>query len=283
MRNSTIGKVGVTLAAALAVTLMVRFGVKTGVKGHYMNDYSVYSATAATRQANADWLKRQGANLNALYGTSGALTSSTGRPILADVILRNRRAGVSSNGFPYSTSNSVVNSLNAYNAAVSDSSKFDFVISEIEPYNTGDYAGFYTTLRTVSDWCKAKGLQSATYQGWCNEACWDSISKNCQRVFIHCYKQSNAMDGASQYGYISTRLGTLAAKCKKNNVKMQVVIIYSDEPSFAYSYFQSNSFDQTYNNFLSTYSLRSTADMKAWLIPSGYMVFVSKYSKQIKP
>jgi len=283
MRNSTIGKVGVTLAAALAVTLVVRFGIKEGVKGHYMNDYSVYSATAATRQANADWLKRQGANLNALYGTSGALTSSSGRPILADVILRNRRAGVRSNGFPYSTANSVVNSLNAYNAAVTDSSKFDFVISEIEPYNTGDYAGFYTTLRTVNSYCASKGLQSAVYMGWPSEACWDTISKNCQRVFIHCYKQSNAMDGGSQYGYISTRLATLAAKCKKNNVKMQVVIIYSDEPAFAYSYFQSNSFDQTYNNFLSTYSLRATADMKAWLIPSGYMVFVSKYSKQIKP
>ena len=91
------------------------------------------------------------------------------------------------------------------------------------------------------------------------------------------------MDGASQYGYISTRLGTLAAKCKKNNVKIQVIIIYSDEPAFAYSYFQGNSFDQTYNNFLSTYSLRATTDMKAWLVPSGYMVFVSKYSKQIKP
>lgn len=283
MRNSTIGKVGVTLAAALAVTLVVRFGIKEGVKGHYMNDYSVYSATAATRQANADWLKRQGANLDALYGVSGALTSTSGRPILADVILRNRKAGVRSNGFPYSTASSVTSSLNAYNKAVVDSSKFDFVISEIEPYNTGDYAGFYTTLRTVNNWCKTSGIQSCVYMGWPSDACWDTIVRNSSRIFLHCYKSSTTMSGDAQYGYTKGRQGVIAAKCKALNKKISIVIIYSSEPAFSYTYFQSNTWSKPYSDYLSYYSTHATADMKAYLTQDGWMNFVSKYAKQIKP
>ena len=282
--NSGIKVAGVVTAVlAVVATLMVKFGVREGVKGFYMNDYSVYSVTAATRQANADWQKRQGANLAALYGASGSLTSPSGKPILADVIYRSRKAGVQSQGFPYSTSSSVVTSLNSYNSSVSDSSKFDFVVSEIEPYNTGDYSGFYTTLRTVNNWCATKGVQSCVYMGWPSDACWDTIVRNSSRIFLHCYKTSTTMSGDAQYGYTKGRQSVIAAKCKALNKKISIVIIYSSEPSFSYTYFQANSWSKPYSDYLSYYSTHATADMKAYLTQDGWMNFVSKYAKQIKP
>mgnify|MGYP003520642632 CR=1 FL=1 len=283
-RPSSIKVAGIVTAAILVVTtLMLKFGVKEGVKGFYMNDYSVYSQSANSRQANADWQKRQGVNLAALYGAAGSLTSTSGKPILADVIYRSRKAGVRSNGFPYSTSSSVVNSLNSYNSSVTDSSKFDFVVSEIEPYNTGDYAGFYTTLRTVNTWCGTKGVQSCVYMGWPSEACWDTIVRNATRIFLHCYKSSTTMSGDAQYGYVKGRMGVIAAKCKALNKKISIVIIHSNEPAFSYTYFQNNTWARPYNDYLSYYSTHATSDMKQFLTQDGYMDFVSKYGKQIKP
>lgn len=268
--------------AAIALTAYLTWTVKTGVRGFYSNQYTTIAASPSSRQAHADWLKRQGANLDAIYGADSKVgTSSQGT--LADLIIRERRSGIRSVAMPYSSASSVTTGLNAYNKAVVDSAKIDAVISEIEPYNTGAYASFYTTLRSVGTWCKANRVMPCVYMGWPSDAAWDSIVVNSDRVYLHCYRPSTSMSGSSQYGYVATRMGVLAAKAKARGKRMSVVTIYSCESDFAYDYFKTATWSGTYDAFLSTYNSRATADMKQWLTMDGWMVFVSEYAKQIKP
>ena len=268
--------------AALAVTAYLTWTVRTGVKGFYSNQYSTISASVPARQAHADWLKRQGANLDAIYGADSRVgTSSQGT--LADLIIRERRGGVRSVAMPYASATTVTSGLNAYNRAVVDSARIDAVISEIEPYNTNDYAGFYRTIRAVSNWCRPNRVMPCVYMGWPSEAAWDSIVVNADRVFLHCYRPSTSMSGSSQYGYVRTRMATLASKAKARGKKLSVVIIYSCEPEFAYDYFRAASWNEAYANYTTAYNTSATADMKNWLTQDGWMVFVSQYAKQIKP
>lgn len=268
--------------AAIAVTAYLTWTVRTGVKGFYSNQYSTISASPSARQAHADWLKRQGANLDAIYGADSKVgTSSQGT--LADLVIRERRSGVRSVAMPYSSASSVTNGLNAYNKAVVDSAKIDAVISEIEPYNTGAYASFYTTLRSVGNWCKANRVMPCVYMGWPSEAAWDSIARNASRVYLHCYRPSASMSGSSQFGYCRTRLVTLAAKAKAVKKRVSVVIIYSCEPDFSYTYFQGNSWWKPIEDFKAAWNTSATSDMKQWLSVDGTMIFVSRYAKEIKP
>lgn len=268
--------------AAIAVTAYMTWTVRTGVKGFYSNQYSTISASPSARQAHADWLKRQGANLDAIYGADSKVgTSSQGT--LADLVIRERRSGVRSVAMPYSSASSVTNGLNAYNKAVVDSAKIDAVISEIEPYNTGAYASFYTTLRSVGNWCKANRVMPCVYMGWPSEAAWDSIARNASRVYLHCYRPSASMSGSSQFGYCRTRLVTLAAKAKAVKKRVSVVIIYSCEPDFSYTYFQGNSWWKPIEDFKAAWNTSATSDMKQWLSVDGTMIFVSRYAKEIKP
>jgi hypothetical protein len=184
---------------------------------------------------------------------------------------------------PYSSASNVTSGLNSYNRAVVDSARIDAVISEIEPYNTNDYAGFYRTIRAVSNWCRPNRVMPCVYMGWPSEAAWDSIVVNADRVYLHCYRPSTSMSGSSQYGYVRTRMGTLASKAKARGKKMSVVIIWSCEPEFSYNYFTAASWSATYDAYLSAYNTSATTDMKNWLTQDGWMVFVSQYAKQIKP
>ena len=268
--------------AAIALTAYLTWTVKTGVRGLYSNQYTTIAASPSSRQAHADWLKRQGANLDAIYGADSKVgTSSQGT--LADLVIRERRSGVRSVAMPYSSASSVTNGLNAYNKAVVDSAKIDAVISEIEPYNTGAYASFYTTLRSVGNWCKANRVMPCVYMGWPSEAAWDSIVVNSDRVYLHCYRPSASMSGSSQFGYCRTRLVTLAAKAKAIKKRVSVVIIYSCEPEFSYTYYQGNAWWKPIEDFKAAWNTSATSDMKQWLSVDGTMIFVSRYAKEIKP
>ena len=109
------------------------------------------------------------------------------------------------------------------------------------------------------------------------------IVVNADRVYLHCYRPSTSMFGSSQYGYVRTRMGTLASKAKARGKKMSVVIIWSCEPEFSYNYFTAASWSATYDAYISAYNTSATTDMKNWLTQDGFMVFVSQYAKQIKP
>lgn len=268
---------------AVAATLFIRFGVSSNVRGFYVNEYSTITASSTARQTAAAYLLRQGANLAAVYGSTSDMVTTSGRAKVSDLVIRYRRSGVRSIGYPYGSSTGVLSNLATYNRNVTDSARFDFVVSEIEPYNTGDYAGFHKSLREASNWAKANGLQSAVYMGWPSEAAWDSIARNASRVYLHCYRPSTSMSGPSQFGYCNTRLSTLAAKCKAIGKKMSVVIIYSCEPEFSYTYFQGNSWWKPIEDFKAAWNTSATADMKQWLTVDGTMIFVSRYAKEIKP
>lgn len=289
MSNKLLSTIG---AVAVVVAVYLTWAVRTGVKGFYSNQYSTISASVTSRQVHADWMKRQGANLDAIYGAD-AIVNTSKQGTLADLIIRERRGTVKSIAMPYSSANTVIINLDKYNKAVVDSAKIDAVISEIEPYNTNDYASFYTTIRSVNTWAKANRIMPCVYMGWPSDAAWDSIVVNADRIYLHCYRPSNRMSGINQYGYVLSRLNMVTPKAKTRKKKMSIVLIYScepkrvingvEQPEYGYTYFQTTSWSDAYKAYLETYNASATADMKTWLSQDGWMIFVSEYAKQIKP
>lgn len=259
------------------------------LKGFYDNDMSSYLGIAAKEDAQINWHVKNGDNSIAGYGFGDRITSTSKWPIIANYIKKCKRKGINV-GFIYS-STATLASLSAYQAAqTSDSTKFTFVISELEPYNSGDYATFYKTIRAFSEWAKKQTpkVERCIYMGWPSAEAWDSIVTNSDKTYLHAYVQPATMTGTGIRGYTRGRTTTIAnivnAKYASNpTFKYKVAIIFSCEPSFAYNYFQTNSWDKPYTEYVSYFNSAATTVEKNRIQLSGRQIFKSSYGLQLKP
>ncbi|MFA9221019.1 MAG: hypothetical protein ACEQSL_07520, partial [Sediminibacterium sp.] len=281
---------GTSIVAATIATIIALFiTTPTGFKGFYDNDTSTYLGIAATEDAQLAWHVKNGDNAIYAYSFDSKITSSSNWSKIANYIKKARKKGIKTFGIPYSSSNCIA-SIEAYNKAQpNDSSRINAVISEIEPYNTGDYAGFYVTLRKVSDWAvkQSPRIERNCYMGWPTAACWDSITSLTDRSFIHSYLPSTKISGAACYVYMRTRLTTianiLAVKWKNSTDKYNVVMINSTETSFSYNYFTTHTWDQPQTELQSYVSNFGDSIVKARIAFGGRMIFVSHDGKNARP
>jgi hypothetical protein len=185
-------------------------------------------------------------------------------------------------GLAYSTTGQI-DAMLSYNTGKTTSQKLWYAVTEIEPYNTGDYTGMTNILTYAYPKLKAAGLPNVVYMGWPTDAYWATIVQYCDEINLHCYRTTAQMTPSGIWGYVSGRLGLIAQQAKNQNKKMPVNIIYSCEPTFAYDYFKTNTWDSAQAMFLSQYNSNASATMKENLVVGDFSVFVSKYGKQIKP
>lgn len=283
MGKTTTKVVGIAGSLMAAILYYAYITTPINHRGMYTNDVETYIGTAG-EQTEINWEKAQGTNGVAMYHAT-AYMSGSNRTKLANLNTKYKRNGIATIAYPYSGTGEI-NTLKAYNAAVTDSGRFTALVAEIEPYITGDYAGFYNSIRTASQASVGKKIERIVYTGWITQAGFDSTVKYTDRIYLHAYLTSYA--GASTYGYVKTRLTSLTNSVKTiygptSTYKYNVVIIFSVEPSFGFNWFKSNSFQTAYSNFISYYNLNATPEMKARLTMGGYQVFVSKYAKQARP
>lgn len=177
---------------------------------------------------------------------------------------------------------SEVNTAIAYNNA-NPNNKLTHMVTEIEPYNTGDYAGFYNILTTAYPKVKAAGMTHAVYMGWPKAEAWLPIVQNCDEIFLHCYRTATQMTEGYIWDYVSGRLAAIATACKIANKKIKVSIIYSCEPSFGLSWFKTHTWWNAHQVFLSAWDKHASVEMKTWINASNMVMFVTKYGKQAKP
>lgn len=281
------------LAVAAAVGTYLYIGQPTGYKGFYDNQLSSYFGNVALEEAQLAWHVKNGDNAISQYGYDSKVTSTSNWPKMARYIKSARKKGIKTFGVPYSNTKCLPH-IEAYNKAQpNDSSRINMVKSEIEPYNSSNkdsaYKAFYKTIAEVDTWAQKVGkMETAVYMGWPTPECWDSIITHTDRLFLHAYVQPSTMTGAGIRGYTKSRTGVIAnivnAKYASNtSFKYNIVVIFSTEPSFSYSYFQNNTWDKPFADFSSYFNSYATTTEKNRIRWGGRCVFVSSYGKQARP
>lgn len=186
-------------------------------------------------------------------------------------------------GMAYS-SKGEVDAMLAYNAGKTwGNQRLFYATSELEPYNTGDYAGMTDKIKYAYPKLKAAGMKHQIYMGWPDDAYWSTIVEYCDEINLHCYRKSADMTVSGIWGYVRNRLGLIAAAAKAQNKPMVLNIIYSNEPDFAFDWFKTKSWYAAHQLFLQGWAANATETMKNWLRVQDMSVFVSRYGKQIRP
>ena len=254
------------------------------MKSWYNNTFDDTVATSATiTKGDIDWMIR-----NRLHPTdlqyvnlyiSDSLVRHSNTPGLISYAFQN---GLRM-GRAYSAISEIDTMLTYNSQRPTVSEKLWFAVTELEPYNTGDYAGMTQKIQAVYPRLKAAGLKHVIYMGWPTDTYWDTIVANCDEINLHCYRPSTSITPSGTYGYVSGRLALIAACCKARNKVMKVNLIYSCEPSFSWDYFKANPWSGAHALFLTEYAAKATSDMKSYLLVNDFSIFVTKYAKQIKP
>lgn len=257
----------------------------TNISGIYGNKVSSYLLSETAQIAEIAWLKKNGFNSYCGYGVSDYLSSH--KALVQSFVLKLRRAGFKEVGFIYSSASTVTSKLDAYQkSCTNDSMKFDFVVSEIEQYNTGERTAFYNTIRTVSDWCVKNNVKRYCYQGWPNQADCDSIVKYTDKMYLHAYGvySNYTYPGSWVQGYTKGRVAMLSASAIKYNKQYNIDIIYSTEnpdiskTQFGYKYYLTHNWDEVHVQFKYKYYVK-----KDNINMGGYIIFVENQAKIIKP
>ncbi|HRC11219.1 MAG TPA: hypothetical protein PLI67_11370 [Niabella sp.] len=285
--------IAAALAAIAAATYF--FYTPTGHRSVYGNKVSEYITTEAGRKAEVAWLVKKGFNAYVGYGVREYLVSNPAW--VQDFVLKCRRAGIRDVGFVYGSESSVLNELDKYQKrCTNDSTKFSFVVSEIEQYQSdGNRPKFYTTLRVVSAWGLQNKVKRYVYQGWPNQADCDSIVKYSDRVYLHAYgKYHTSTDvGAWIYGYTKGRTAMFADSKKRmrgeSGEDYNTTIIYSCEnpdptkTQFGAKYFLTKSVGELNGSFDTYYKLHAPASTKDNIQIGGWVLFVEDQFKKIQP
>jgi len=231
--------------------------------------------------ADIDWMDRyriHGVEQSAtLYIPSSLFLSGSFGQVAAYASQRGIRLGLA-----YSQT-SQIDDLLAYNIGKPVSQQLRYAVTELEPWNTGDYAGMTAKMQYALPLLHAQGLEHHVYIGWPAASYYPIIVASADQIYLHCYRSSNNMTMVSMWGYLQGRLSLLAAEAQAQNKILPVNIIYSCEPSFAYSFFTKHSWSDAHIAFQTIYDIRATQQMKQWLKINNFSTFVTKYAHQIKP
>lgn len=251
----------------------------------YNNTFDDTVATDASKsRLDIDWMNTNRFYVNEaqyanLYISSSLVQNANFPALVSYAYGKNIKFGLA-----YSQTSQIDTLLN-YNAGTNTTidKKLWYAVTELEPYNTGDYAGMTTKMQYAYPKLKAAGLRHGVYMGWPTASYWETIVANCDFINLHCYRASTSMTASGIWGYVQERLGLIAAACKALGKIMEVNIIYSCEPAFAYDYYKANKWTSGHQLFLSEYNTKATLDMKRFLVVDDFSIFVTKYGKEIKP
>jgi hypothetical protein len=240
-------------------------------------------------KADVDWQRRNflgvAPNYVTLYGGSNLIASPYAKPIFEYAASKSL-----SFGRAYSSTSSVDQTI-AWNKDRSNPvHRFTHMTTEIEPYNDGDYAGFYSKIRYAGPKLKAAGMKHICYMGWPSNPAWLEIVINCDEINLHCYRTPEQMNEAYVWDYVDDRLSAIANAAKAVKKVMPVNIIYSAEAKslgasyeFGGEWFKSHTWWNAHQIFLKAWDKNASLMMKQWLRATNMVMFTSKYGKLIKP
>ena len=239
------------------------------------------------------WAKKNGVNELNLYARSYITTSSKNATLANFIKKAKEQYGIKKVFVDYRLTSEIAAWQTYVNKYKNTTSAVDGMITEREPYITGDYTGFYDFLRQGKKFTKSNGLLMNVYMGQPSQQCWDSISFYTDRVYLSLYITMATWGNSSNgYNYVKDRWGYMANSNTKTGKKdMPVVYIISLERTtwgagndFMGLWFVSNPFyGSTWNTLLTQYNNNSTSAVKSTTELVGSCMFYSKYAKLAKP
>lgn len=176
--------------------------------------YVVLDDVISDMTGNISYWKSQGVNEVNLYARS-YITTSSKRSKLSDVISKLHGSGIKVN-IDYRLTSELPSWEAYFNTYPNSINRPDGMITEREPYVTGDYTGFYPFLREGKTVAKKLGIGLYCYMGHPTTQAWDSIVFYCDRVYLSNYISMSTYNGANgQWRYVAGRVGYISDAAKK--------------------------------------------------------------------
>lgn len=258
------------------------------VQSMYVSPIADWIDNADTRLA---WAKREGVNELNLYARA-YITSTSKHSTLASFVKKAKEQyGIKKVFVDYRLTSEIPYWQAYHNKYKGTSSALDGMITEREPYVTGDYTGFWPFLREGKDFAKANGLLLAVYMG--HPKGWDSIVYYADKVYLSLYiSMSTWGNSTNGYNYVKGRWEYITSSAsKQGKTNYPVIYIISLEQKkwgasndFMGLWFESHSFfGSTWETLLSKYNSNATSSIKEATDLVGSCMFYSKYGVLARP
>lgn len=163
----------------------------------------------------------------------------------------------------------------------------DGMVTEREPYITGDYVGFYPFLLQGDNFAAKYNIGLYCYMGHPTQQAWDSIIVHCDRVYLSNYISMSVYNGANgQYRYVSGRWQYITNSAKKfNKINYPVVYIKSLEKKswgagndfMGDAYINGIFYGSIMKQGIDQYESNATAEIKQYTDLIGDCIFHYKY------
>lgn len=219
-----------------------------------------------------------------LYGTGPLFDRPSTWPQLRDFLGLLRKTGIRHIGAAYGSSR-ITERLDSFHASplhTSRETRFDGVISEIEPWvptSNVTWPDFITTLATVRRWATASRIEASAYLGWpqcpTGELLDDHIRRvmrNVDALYLHCYCEGRPQIGIAQRRRLEA-CGRQAGHAHTPERPLPVLTIYSAEARYSGAHLIQNGVAKTHADFVRERSSLTFPGLDCLDLTAGYAVF----------
>ena len=256
-------------------------------RGMYVSDFENICGNTAREDSLLNWCVAKNINALSLYGLGTILTSTANYTPLAAFIKRAKlNYGIKQFAAVRGSSANVTGQTADYNNSRTDTTeRFNYMNLEREWWNNAcTFDNYVTNLTAIKQWgdAQTKKVYTEEYIGWFhNPTGQDStmasaLIKNSHRIMVHDYVTT------PNFGYMQTRLDWIGRAAKALNKTAQIIIIFSAEPTFSYTYFQTHTFDDAYQAIVTGHNASAFAGKNNIKI-IGYQIFDSYNARAARP
>lgn len=239
------------------------------------------------------WAKREGVNELNLYARAYLETSSKRSQLAAFIKKAKEQYGIKKVTNDYRLTSELPNWKLYNDQYKGTTSALDAMLTEREPYVTGDYSGFYPFLREGRKFAGSNGLELNCYMGHPTQQGWDSIVYYCDKVYLSLYiTMSTWANSTNGYNYVKGRWEYISTSCaRQGKIDYPVAYIMSLErkvwgasSDYMGEWYMTNSFyGSTDETLLYQYNKNATDEIKKRTDLIGTVIFYSKYGVLARP
>jgi hypothetical protein len=256
-------------------------------RGIYIDQFNTIVGNITKENELLSWCKYNNMNSISLYDLTTVLSNSANIPKLAAFIKKARLSyGITSVGAVRGSGSEFSGSTCSYNSGRTDTlERFNVFNLELEWWNNvctfPQYTDHMKTM-TASAHSSSPGIISEEYIGWLSNpagqesAQANALVANSDRIMVHDYRIGP--DAA----YTLSRLDQIGQAAKAQGKKFKVIILFSVEQEFMFSYFQKYSFAQAYADYVNQYNTKSFAG-KSNIDLIGYQIFDQSLARLARP
>ncbi len=239
------------------------------------------------------WAKREGVNELNLYARAYLQSSSKRAELAAFIKKAKEQYGIKKVSVDYRLTTEIPYWKSYNDQYKGTTSALDAMLTEREPYVTGDYSGFYPFLREGRKFAGSNGLELNCYMGHPTQVGWDSIVYYCDKIYLSLYiTMSTWSNSTNGYNYVKGRweyISTSCARQGKENYPVAYIMslerkVWGASSDYMGEWYMTNSFyGSTDETLLYQYNKNATDEIKKRTDLIGTVIFYSKYGVLARP